>query len=153
MKDKLDLHELAKLVGEEIGASSWVVIDQLRIDAFANCTGDYQWIHVDVVRAAKETPFGGTIAHGFLVLSLVAATAEELLLSRLTVKQILNYGLDRVRFLAPVRAGRRVRNRIRLVALEDKGGGRHLLTTECTFEIEDEEKPALQEVSLVMLVA
>ena len=147
------LAELSAQVGTTVAVSDWLTISQSQIDLFAQATGDHQWIHVDAVRAAKETPFGGTIAHGFLVLSLVAATAEELLLSRLTVKQILNYGLDRVRFLAPVRAGKRVRNRIRVVALEDKGGGRHLLTTECTFEIEDEEKPALQAVSLVMLVA
>ena len=147
------LAELSAQVGTTVAVSDWLTISQSQIDLFAQATGDHQWIHVDPVRAAKETPFGGTIAHGFLVLSLVAATAEELLLSRLTVKQILNYGLDRVRFLAPVRAGKRVRNRIRVVALEDKGGGRHLLTTECTFEIEDEEKPALQAVSLVMLVA
>src|SRR6195256_3650761 len=122
--------DLAKHVGEEIGASSWTTLDQARIDEFAHCTGDHQWIHVDAERAAKESPFGGTVAHGFLTLSLVAPTAFEILLNRVQAKQAVNYGLEKVRFLAPVRAGKRVRNHVRVAAVEDKGGGRVLLTTE-----------------------
>ena len=152
MGDRFNLQDLAKLVGNDVGVSPWITLDQVRIDAFASCTEDRQWIHVDAERAAKESPFGATIAHGYLTLSLISVTAEALLLSRLAVRQVLNYGLEKVRFLAPVRAGKRVRNRIRLLALEDKGADRHLLTMECTFEIEGEERPALLAVSLVMLI-
>ncbi len=152
MADTISLQDLGKLVGHDIGVSPWIALDQARIDAFAACTEDHQWIHVDAARAAKDAPFGGTIAHGYLTLSLISVSAEGLLMSRLAVRQILNYGLDKVRFLAPVRAGKRVRNRIKLLALEDKGGGRHLLTMECTFEIEGEVRPALLAISLAMLI-
>jgi len=145
--------DLARRIGEEIGVSSWITLDQQRIDEFARCTGDDQWIHVDVARAAKESPFGGTIAHGFLTLSLLAPTAFEVLTSRMTLKQAVNYGIDKMRFLAPVRAGKRVRNRIKIAGLEDKGGGRFVLTTENTIEIEGEDKPALVATSLAMLMA
>src|SRR5436853_6767078 len=119
--------DLAKHVGEEIGASSWTTLDQARIDEFAHCTGDHQWIHVDVERAARESPFGGTVAHGFLTLALVAPTSFEILLSRVQVKQAVNYGLEKVRFLAPLRAGKRVRNHVKAAAVEAKGNGRVLL--------------------------
>lgn len=152
MADTISLQDLTKLVGHDIGVSPWIALDQARIDAFAACTEDHQWIHVDAARAARDSPFRGTIAHGYLTLSLISATAEALLMSRLAVRQVLNYGLDKVRFLAPVRAGKRVRNSIKLLALEDKGAGRHLLTMECTFEIEGEERPALLAVSLAMLI-
>jgi len=118
----LEPADLADLVGQEIGVSSWHLVDQARIDAFAACTEDHQWIHVDVERAARESPFGGTVAHGFLTLSLLAPTSFELLMSRIRVRQAVNYGLDTVRFIAPVRAGKRVRNHIRLLAVEEKGG-------------------------------
>ncbi len=143
---------LAAQIGQELGVSSWFTLDQGRIDEFARCTGDGQWIHVDVARAERESPFGGTVAHGYLTLALLAPTAFEVLAANVAVKHALNYGLDRVRFVAPVRAGRRVRNRIRLVALEDKGGGRHLVTTENTLEIEGERKPALVATALAMLM-
>jgi acyl dehydratase len=144
---------LAELVGQEIGASSWITLDQSRIDEFAHCTGDTQWIHVDVDRAARESPFGGTIAHGFLTLSLLAPTAFDVLLSRVEAKQAVNYGLDKVRFLAPVPAGKRVRNHIRIVAVENKGGGRVLLTTENAIHVEGGDKPALVAQSLAMLIS
>ncbi len=143
---------LAGLVGQEIGVSSWLTVDQQRIDEFAKCTGDHQWIHVDLERAAKESPFGGTVAHGFLTLSLLPASSYDLLAGRVQASQILNYGLDRVRFVAPLRAGKRVRNRVRVLALEERGPGRFLLTTENTFEIEGEQKPALVAHALAMLV-
>jgi len=145
--------DLARRIGEEIGVSSWITLDQQRIDEFARCTGDDQWIHVDIERAARESPFGGTVAHGFLTLSLIAPTGFEVLYSSLVAKQALNYGIEKLRFLAPVRAGKRVRNRIKIVAVEDKGGGRWLLTTENTIEIEGEEKPALIATALGMLMA
>jgi acyl dehydratase len=145
--------DLATLIGKEIGVSSWHVLDQVRIDEFADCTDDRQWIHVDPARAAKESPFGGTIAHGFLTLALVAPASFEVLMAKLKVKQAVNYGLEKVRFIAPVRAGKRVRSRIKVIALEDRGGGRFLLTTEHTFEIEGEEKPALVALSQAMLMS
>ena len=104
--------ELADKAGQEIGVSSWIEVGQQRIDEFAHCTEDRQWIHVDVERAAKESPAGGTIAHGYLVLALLAPTGMEILVPRVRAGQILNYGLDKVRFPAPVLAGKQVRNRI-----------------------------------------
>jgi acyl dehydratase len=151
--NRMPLADLAKFVGEEIGVSSWILLDQARIDEFAHCTGDHQWIHVDAERAAREGPFGGTIAHGFLTLSLLAPTGFEVLLARITPKSVVNYGLEKVRFVAPVRSGKRVRNRIRIASVEDKGGGRYLVTTENTIEIEGENKPALTASALAMFMA
>ena len=145
--------DLAKHIGEEIGASSWTLLDQTRINEFAHCTGDHQWIHVDAERAARESPFGGTIAHGFLTLSLLAPTGFEVLLARIAPKSIVNYGLEKVRFVSPVRSGKRVRNRIKIAAVEHKGGGRYLVTTENTIEIEGESKPALTASAVVMFMA
>jgi acyl dehydratase len=144
--------ELAKHVGEEIGVSSWTSLDQARINEFAHCTGDHQWIHVDAERAAREGPFGGTVAHGFLTLALLAPTAFEVLLTRIAPKSVVNYGLDKVRFVAPVRSGKRVRNHIRITAVEDKGGGRYLVTTDNTIEIEGESKPAVTASVLAVLM-
>jgi acyl dehydratase len=144
--------ELGAHLGQEIGTSSWITVDQQRINEFAHCTEDHQWIHVDAERAARESPFGGTVAHGFLTLALLAPTSYDVLLSRVEVKQAVNYGLEKVRFLAPLRAGKRVRNHVKVVAVEDKGKGRVLLTTENTFEIEGEDKPALIALVLVMLM-
>lgn len=142
---------LAQQVGQELGVSSWYAIEQDRIDRFAAATDDHQWIHVDRDRAAAG-PFGGTVAHGFLTLSLLAPTAYQVLAEVFQGATAFNYGLDKVRFIAPVRAGARVRNRITLLALEQKGSSRWLLTTENTMEIEGEAKPALIAVSLVMIL-
>src|SRR6516165_10194725 len=144
MTDKLPISSLAERVGTELGPSSWITLDQPRIDEFAHCTGDHQWIHVDRERAARESPFGGTVAHGFLTLSLIAPTAFEVLVSRVAPKSVVNYGLEKVRFMAPVRSGKRVRNRIKLAGVDDRGSGRYLVTTENTIEIEGEIKPALK---------
>src|SRR5437773_62822 len=103
--------------------------------------------------AARESPFGGTVAHGFLTLSLIAPTAFEVLLTRIAPKSVVNYGLEKVRFVAPVRSGKRVRNRIKIAAVEPKGGGRYLVTTENTMEIEGETKPALIASGLAMFMA
>jgi acyl dehydratase len=116
--------ELSAHLGKEIGISSWIMVDQRRIDEFAQCTDDRQWIHVDVERAAEESPFGGTVAHGFLTLSLLAPTLFEIMISRVEIKQAINYGLEKVRFLAPVRAGKRVRDRVKVASLEDRSNGR-----------------------------
>jgi acyl dehydratase len=137
------LATLAEFVGREIGKSAWVTVDQERIDRFAECTGDRQWIHVDVERARRESPFGGPIAHGYLTLSLVAPAIIEVGLAPPDAKATLNYGLDKVRFIAPVKAGARVRVTVLLVSAEAQNGGRVLLKSQCTVEIEGEPKPAL----------
>src|SRR5215475_3143557 len=107
---------VALFAGRELGTSDWVTVDQPRIDQFAACTGDRQWIHVDVERARREGPFGGPIAHGYLTLSLVAAMLMEVGVIPPDASTGLNYGLDKVRFLAPVKAGARVRARVTLIS-------------------------------------
>jgi acyl dehydratase len=134
--------ELQGLIGQEVGVSRWFEVDQARIDAFADCTEDRQFIHVDP-EAARATPFGGTIAHGFLTLSLASAMSYDAVRPLDGVVMGVNYGFDKLRFLTPVRAGRRVRGRFKLLSAEDKGGGRWLLKHELTVEIDGEDKPAL----------
>jgi acyl dehydratase len=134
--------ELQGLIGQEVGVSRWFEVSQARIDAFADCTEDRQFIHVDT-EAARATPFGGTIAHGFLTLSLASAMSYNAVPSLEGVSMGINYGFDKLRFLTPVRAGSRVRGRFRLLSAEDKGGGRWLLKHELTVEIESADKPAL----------
>jgi acyl dehydratase len=135
------LSGLRALVGQEIGTSEWLVIDQPRIEAFAEATGDHQWIHVDHERAVRETPFGATIAHGFLTLSLVSALMRDVL-SVGGLRMTINYGLNRVRFVSPVPSGSRVRARIALGAVEDVTDGTQA-TWHITVEREGAEKPAL----------
>ncbi|HEX3633911.1 MAG TPA: MaoC family dehydratase [Paraburkholderia sp.] len=152
----IDAYSLATIddfVGRELGLSEWVAVDQARIDAFAQCTGDRQWIHVDVERAKRESPYGGTIAHGYLTLSLLAALAIEIGLIPEDASAGLNYGLDKVRFMTPVKAGARVRNRVSLVSVEKKGGGRVIVKTMNELQIEGEARPALIAETLAMLVA
>ena len=129
-----------------------MLADQDRIDRFAECTGDRQWIHVDVERARRESPFGGPIAHGYLTLSLVAAMVMELGIIPPDAATGLNYGLDKVRFVAPVKAGARVRTRASLSAAEPQKGGRMLIKLQCTLEIEGDAKPALIAEVLCMLI-
>ncbi len=138
----LSVDDARRLTGQDLGASDWLLIDQERIDAFAAVTGDHQFIHVDPV-AAAATPFGGTIAHGFLTLSLLASLMPEGAIVLEGIKMGVNYGFEKVRFLQPVRTGRRIRARHRLLSVDDKGGGRFLIKTEVTMEIEGETKPAL----------
>ena len=134
--------ELQGLIGREVGVSRWFEVTQARIDAFADCTEDHQFIHVDP-EAAKATPFGGTIAHGFLTLSLASAMSYDAVAPLEGVAMGVNYGFDKLRFLAPVLAGSRVRGRFRLLSAEEKGNGRWLLKHELTVEIEGGDKPAL----------
>ena len=148
--DSFNLANIEAFVGRELGVSGWVTMNQQRIDQFAECTEDHQWIHVDAERAKRDSPLGTTIAHGYLTLAMLAPSTFDVVVKPAGISQALNYGLDRVRFIAPVRAGSRVRNRIKLLAAEDKGGGRMLLTTENTIEIEGETKPALIATALVM---
>ena len=134
--------DLPHLIGTEMGVSRWFLVDQARIDAFAEVTEDRQFIHVDP-EAAKITPFGGTIAHGFLTLSLASAMTYDAVPPLEGVAMGVNYGFDKLRFLAPVPVGSKVRGRFKLLSAEDKGGGRWLLKHELTVEIEGSDKPAL----------
>jgi acyl dehydratase len=134
--------DLQDLIGQEVGLSRWITVDQDRIDAFARITEDEQFIHVDP-EAARATPFGGTIAHGFLTLSLASAMSYDAVKPLEDVVMGVNYGFDKLRFLAPVPAGARIRGRFKLLSAEDRGGGRWLLKHELTVEIEGADKPAL----------
>ena len=145
------LDEIRSRIGSEVGVSSWITIDQARIDAFADATEDRQFIHVDP-EAAARTEFGGTIAHGFLSLSLLSRMGAETMLVPEGMKIAINYGLDRVRFLAPVRSGKRVRGRFTLDSVEEKAPGQVLLRHNVSVEIEGEEKPALAAVWLALIV-
>ena len=138
-------------VGEEIGVSGWLAIEQARIDAFADATEDHQFIHVDP-EAAASTPFGGTIAHGFLTLSLLSRLASEVMLIPADAKMVVNYGLDRLRFLSPVRSGKRIRARFILDSVEEKAAGQLLIRHQVTVEIEDEDRPALVAEWLGMVI-
>lgn len=139
----LDLAAHLALVGQEVGVSSWHLIDQARIDAFAAATDDHQFIHVDPERARAETPFGGTIAHGLLTLSMLPAMVYEVMPRLAGERMGINYGFDAVRFVAPVRAGRRIRARFVLQAMAERAPAQWLRTTGVTVEIEGEERPAL----------
>ena len=136
------LDEIHSRIGEEIGVSSWLTVDQARIDAFADATEDRQFIHIDP-DAATQTPFGGTIAHGFLSLSLLSRMGAEVMLFPPSLKMAINYGLDHVSFLAPVKAGKRVRGRFTLDSVQEKAPGQILMRHTVTVEIEGEDKPAL----------
>ncbi len=145
MKSYQRLADLAELVGQEVGVSDWITVDQARIDGFAEATGDRQWIHIDPVRAAAG-PFGTTIAHGFLTLSLLpemGASAMEIGDTRMGI----NYGLNRVRFTATVPVGSRLRGRFKLLAYEPIAGGAQL-TMEVTMQREGSDKPVCVAESL-----
>jgi len=139
-------------IGQGLGISGWVVVDQTRIDQFATCTGDNQWIHVDAARTVRESPFGAPIAHGYLSLSLVAAMLIEIGIIAPDAASGLNYGLDKVRFLAPVKVGSRVRTHAVLISARPQDGDRLLLKLDCKLEIEGEAKPAVIAEVLCMLI-
>jgi len=136
------IDEIRARIGEDLGASDWLLVDQARIDAFAAATEDHQFIHTDPAQAA-QTPFGGTIAHGFLTLSLLSRMAVEVMLYPHGVQMGVNYGFDRVRFLSPVRAGSRIRGHFRLTAFDEKRPGQWQHHYDVTVEIEGKERPAL----------
>lgn len=140
---KLPLAEVKALVGTEVGTSEWIAITQSMIDTFAELTGDTYFIHVNPARAAAETPFGGTIAHGFLTLSMLAQMAYQACPSVAETKTGVNYGFNKVRFISPVPAGKRVRGRFVLKELDTDTPGRWTSTYEVTVEIEGSQKPAL----------
>jgi acyl dehydratase len=142
--------ELAEAAGEELGTSEWVEITQERVNQFANATGDHQWIHVDVERA-KDGPFGGTIAHGYLTLSLVPWLSSQVF-GLQTPGAKLNYGVNKVRFPNPVRVGSRIRGHVTIGAVTDLASGKQL-TVRHTVEIEGEDKPACVAETVVLLLA
>ncbi len=136
------LDEIRGKVGQTVGVSDWIEVGQDRIEQFADATDDHQFIHIDPVLAA-QTPYGGTIAHGFLSLSLLSRMAADAMLVPDTTRMAVNYGLDRVRFLAPVKSGKRVRGHFTLESADEKAPGQLLLNHTVTVEIEGEDKPAL----------
>ena len=138
MAKEIAYADLNTLVGQEIGVSDWVLVDQDRVNKFAEATGDHQWIHVDVERANRE--IGGPIAHGYLTLSLIPFLGSDLLHVK-GVTRGINYGSNKVRFTGMVRVGKRVRMRQKLLSVEPKSGGLQMIN-ECTIEIEGEERPA-----------
>lgn len=137
----MQLQDLTARLGETIGTSDWFLLDQSRIDAFADCTEDHQFIHVNP-DMAKLTPFGGTIAHGFLTLSMLPPMMDSSG-PKPETKMSVNYGFDKVRFIAPVKSGKRVRGHFKLLELGEKRPGQWQQKVEVTVEIEGEDKPAL----------
>ena len=135
--------ELMTMAGQELGLSDWAVIDQARIDAFADCTGDRQWVHTDPERARRESPFRKTVAHGKLILSMVSGLGQELGAMPENTQGVINQGLDNVKFLAPVLVDSRIRLRSRLLSVENIRPGQYLARILHTIEIEDRETPAL----------
>lgn len=136
------IEDIRRRVGSEVGVSDWILVDQRAIDLFADVTDDHQFIHVDPA-AAATTPFGGTVAHGFLTLSLLSRMAADAMLRPEGVRMGVNYGFDKVRFMAPVRSGKRVRGRFRLDRFDEKRPGQWQFVHQVTVEIEGEDKPAL----------
>jgi acyl dehydratase len=134
--------EIRGRIGTEVGVSDWLTIGQDRIDAFADATEDRQFIHIDP-EAAARTPFGGTVAHGFLSLAMLSRMGAEAMLVPDGLKMAVNYGLDRVRFIAPVRSGQRIRGHFVLDSIEERAPGQLLVRHSVTVEIEGVDKPAL----------
>ena len=152
MGNAVNTAQLKDYIGKEVGVTDWVEIDQDRINKFADATGDHQYIHIDPERAA-QTPFGTTIAHGFLTLSMIPMlSAENGGLKLENTVMGINYGLDKVRFINPVKVGNKIRGRFTLTGVEEKKPNHFLLKHTVTIEIEGEEKPALIAESLGMTV-
>ncbi len=150
MSKRLTLEKIQEYVGKEIGVSDWMEITQERINAFAESTEDKQWIHVNPLKA-KFGPFRKTIAHGFLILSLLVHLTSQIELFQKGVKMVTNVGMNRVRFISPVRVGSKIRNRCMLKQAAEKGDGKVIITIENTVEIEGEKKPALVAEVLALL--
>ncbi|GHA92683.1 hypothetical protein GCM10009069_14630 [Algimonas arctica] len=146
----IKVSEIAGKIGESMGTSDWIEVGQERINQFAECTGDHQFIHINP-EMAKMTPFGTTIAHGFLTLSLIPLMSETAGASVEGVRMGVNYGLNKLRFITPVKNGKKVRGHFKLTGYDEKSPGQHLLTQEITVEIEGEDKPALVAETLTLL--
>lgn len=152
MQPAINLAALAHRKGTEIGVSRWFQLDQPKVNAFADLTEDHQFIHVDPARAAADSPFGGTIAHGFLTLSMLTAMSLDILPSIENTAVSINYGFDRIRFLTPVPVGSRVRGRFTLTGLVDKGRNQHLATYAVSVEADGLARPALAANWLILTV-
>ena len=151
-KKDVPVEDLKNYLGKEISVSDWFEIDQERVNQFAVCTEDPQWIHVDVEKA-KDGPFGGTIVHGLLLVSLVPPFFTGNLEFNMTgASMFLNYGFNKIRFIAPVKVGSRIRIRFVPTEFQEKGSGRYLVTVSCTFDVEGSEKPACVAEFLAMFV-
>ncbi len=149
MIEVLPLAEITERIGREIGKSDWVQINQEKINQFAECTGDHQWIHVDEEKAAAG-PFGKTIAHGYLTISMIPKLSENISLVPEGTMMAINYGLNKVRLLNPVTVGSKIRDNVVLGSVTEKEGGRILISTTHTVEIEGQEKPACVAETLTM---
>ncbi len=151
MRTFTEAEEIRQAAGEELGTSEWLAVEQDRVDRFAEATGDFQWIHVDTARAATETKFGGTIAHGILTLAMLPALRQGWhgVKVDLHQKMGINYGLNRVRFISPVRVGKRIRMRTKLLSVEDVEPNVYQMIYQQTVEIEGEEKPAMVAETIV----
>ncbi|MCM2290829.1 MaoC family dehydratase [Allorhizobium sp. BGMRC 0089] len=143
MPHDISLSDIPGLVGQTLGISKWFTVDQTMIDTFARATDDHQFIHTDPVRASAETPYGGTIAHGFLTLSLLSAMNYDCVPTVREQTMGINYGFDSVRFMSPVRSGKRVRGHFILEGARFRGAGMVMTTYDVSIEIEEERKPAL----------
>lgn len=149
---ELTFDTMGEMAGAHLGTSDWHEITQEDVNQFASATGDHQWIHVDVERARKESPFGGPVAHGYLTLSLIAGLSLDLGIVPKGTAAALNYGLDKVRFLAPVPVGAKVRLHVKLMSFDKKDNGQYLMKAENTIEIDGADKPALIAETLAILV-
>jgi len=149
---EITVANISEYIGRELGVSEWLTVDQAMIDKFAECSGDRQWIHVDVERAKRESPYRGPIAHGYLSLSFVAPLSMQVGAIPKGAAAAFNYGLDKVRFLAPVKAGARVRLRVAIVGVDRKQDGQLIIKSSNTLEIEGADKPALIAESLARIV-
>lgn len=150
MSELISVEKLKKMIGQENGTSDWVLIDQDRINRFADATEDHQWIHVDIEKA-KKGPFGGPIGHGFLTLSLIPIFNKSAKYLPEGLKMGINYGLNKVRFINPVPVGSQVRSRMVISAVEEREPGRILMTTTHTIEIKGQDKPACIAEMLALL--
>jgi len=151
MTEALTQEKIQEYIGKEIGISDWMQITQERINAFAECTEDRQWIHTDPDKA-RHGPYGTTIAHGFLILSLLVHLTSQIGLFQKGIQMVTNIGLNQVRFSKPVRVGSKIRNRVVLKEAIEKGNGRILITVENTIEIEGSAKPAMVAEVLALLL-
>lgn len=148
---EISLTEVEGLVGTEVGVSDWLTVDQPMIDLFAKATHDHQFIHVDPERAAAESPFGGTIAHGFLTLSLLSAMNFDCVPRIREQTMGINYGFDRIRFMSPVKSGSRIRGHFTLAEIRFRGAGMLMTTYDISIEIENERKPALTAIWITII--
>ena len=148
---EISLTEVGGLVGTEVGVSDWLTVDQPMIDLFAKATHDHQFIHVDPERALTESPFGGTIAHGFLTLSLLSAMNFDCVPRIREQTMGINYGFDRIRFMSPVKSGSRIRGHFTLAEIRFRGAGMLMTTYDISIEIENERKPALTAIWITII--